>query len=95
MKKIKTKKEFINKTFVDEIICDLCKNKIENENYDNDEVIVEARIGQVYPEGDFRDLYIIDVCSGCFLDKLQPLIERKFKTKFREIDNENRYSKHE
>ena len=96
MKEIKIIEAHIEKKeYVDRKICDICKEPIRNGSWENSEVKLEATIGEVYPETDCRNLYIIDVCQNCFLDKLKPAIEEKFNLKFREIDNEERYRLHE
>lgn len=61
--------------------CDICKTEIEY-NEDTD-ININARIGNIYPECDCRDAYIIDCCEKCFLTKVKPLIEKAFKIKFR------------
>jgi hypothetical protein len=53
-------------------------------------VTVEAEIGDVYPEGDLRDTYSIDICPGCFLDKVKPAIEA-LGGKFAIYDTEDHY----
>jgi hypothetical protein len=97
MKILKTIPETVRqKTVVDKVICDICKNSIEPEsNYDYSEVNIEAVLGSAYPDSDCRTLYIIDVCPNCFMNKVKPLIEKEYGIEFREIDNEDRYLKFE
>jgi len=91
MKIIKTKPETVKeKKYVEKIICDICKQEITDGNWECNDIKVEANIGNVWPEGDCRTLYLIDVCQNCFEDKLIPLIENTFDTKFREISSDER-----
>ena len=53
------------------------------------EIEIEAKIGDVYPEGDFREGYRLDLCPRCFLTKLMPLIERELGAKFTQFDPED------
>lgn len=87
MKKTKIIEEVIKKReVIDKIICDICNLEIKQKNgFDASEVTIGAKIGTYYPEGDFRDGYIIDCCPSCFITKVKPLIEEKFNTKFREF----------
>jgi len=97
MKKIKTiEKHVENKEVVEDIICDLCGQSVHKceDSWDSNNIKIEAAIGSIYPEGDFRQLYITDVCGNCFLNKVKPTLEQ-IGIKFRELDSEERYSKHE
>lgn len=72
--------------------CDLCGGNAEASwAYDADEVTIEAKLGNVYPEGDQRRVHEIDVCAKCFVKKVKPAIEAlgcKFRE--REIDDDDR-----
>lgn len=97
MKKLKKINKTIEETtVVEKVICDICKKECHsNSVYEASKIQIEAQIGEVYPEGDSRTLYIIDVCKDCFLDKIKPLIEENLGIKFRTLDSEDRFSKHE
>jgi len=98
MKKILTKPETIKqKEYVSDVICDFCEKDVEHcqNSWGADQIKLEANIGSVYPECDSRTLYILDVCSECFLEKIKPTIESLYKVNFREIDSGERYIKHE
>lgn len=68
--------------------CDICKQPIvgSNDPYRDDEVTIEAKIGNIYPEGDMRTCAELDCCADCFADKVRPLLERELGVKFRERD---------
>ena len=98
MKEIKIQPETIKqKEYVSKVVCDFCSNDIEDcqGSWDSDVIKIEANIGAVYPESDCRTLYIIDVCSKCFMHKIKPTLEEKYKVSFREISSDERYEKHE
>lgn len=48
------------------ITCDLCKEKIENSVYKIDEVIIERKTGESWPEGGHGEEMKIDICGKCF-----------------------------
>ena len=55
------------KTVFSHNTCDLCGKEIdEGQGYEVDEVWIQHRHGSNYPEGDFTELDIVDMCSGCF-----------------------------
>lgn len=70
----------------DKEICDICKKEIREGTFDSSDIDIEAKIGDHYPEGDFRRGYRLDVCKDCFVDKVMPLIESTFGVKFTEYD---------
>jgi len=74
--------------YVDSITCDICKKEIKDSSYIRDKITINARISDVFPEGDFREIYLIDVCKECFFNKVKPLLENELKVKFRKHDVE-------
>lgn len=72
-------------------ICDICQKEVTTGYRDGhwhslNETIIEAKIGDKFPECDCRTKYEIDICKDCFLDKLIPLLEKEFNLKFKEED---------
>lgn len=65
--------------------CDVCGKEMKH-NYD--EVEIEARIGDNFPECDCRDGYALDVCAECFLEKVKPCLEESLGVEFQEFDSE-------
>lgn len=43
---------------------------------------IEAVIGDVFPEGDFRTRFRIDVCPKCFVERFIPEVEKLFGITF-------------
>ena len=73
---------------VDGVECDICREVFDAEfsTYDfetiwNDNCYEETvstvllKEGDVYPEGDNRDIYAFQICPKCFKEKLVPFIE--------------------
>lgn len=58
------------------ILCDGCGRPTDADDgdYTRNEVEIEARIGDVYPEGDQRDIYEVDLCGPCFVSKVVPAL---------------------
>ena len=57
------------------VSCDGCGIRVDKQPvYRDDEVTIEARIGDVYPEGDQRTVYELDLCGQCFLEKALPAL---------------------
>lgn len=69
-------------------MCDICKQPIvgSSDPYRDEEVTIEAKIGNIFPEGDHRECVELDCCANCFTDKVRPLLERELGVKFRERD---------
>ena len=68
-------------------MCDVCKKPFNGSGiYREDEVTIEAKIGNIFPEGDSRSVTELDCCADCFRGKVQPLLERELGVKFRERD---------
>lgn len=73
MKTYKTVQKTVN--VIDQHTCDVCNKDIKRKDaFDASITTVEAKIGEVYPEGSFRKIYSIDICPDCFEDKLIPLV---------------------
>ncbi len=68
------------------VTCDFCGLEIKSNYGSNDEVTIEAKVGNVWPEGDNRDVAELDCCAKCFLEKVRPCIEQHLGVKFREHD---------
>lgn len=60
------------KEVVDFITCDLCGKRITTEGFEVDEVNVEHRTGENYPEGGSGEQVEFDLCGKCFDEKLTP-----------------------
>ncbi len=60
------------KDVVEFITCDLCGEKIATHIYEVDEVIVNHRYGESYPEAGFGKETNVDLCGQCFEEKLIP-----------------------
>jgi hypothetical protein len=85
MKKLKKVQKEVE--VIDKYTCDICEcDMTDKEPYNSTETTIEAKIGNFFPEGDFRKKYSIDVCGNCFEDRIIPLIESKFKIKFNQSD---------
>lgn len=85
---LKKEKEVIKeRTVVEKEICDICKEKDIDDfvSFDRSVVNINAKIGEIYPEGDMREGYIISCCDDCFLDKVKPLLEKAFNIEFRKV----------
>jgi hypothetical protein len=77
----------------DGTICDGCGESVEkyNDAYRADDITIAARLGNVFPEGDCRTVYDLDVCSGCFVDKVIPaLASAGLVFRERDIDEDDR-----
>lgn len=67
---------------VTRVTCDVCAAEIRSNGYDD--VEVNARIGEVFPESDCRTVHEIDCCAKCFIARVVPTLEREFGIKFRQ-----------
>jgi hypothetical protein len=59
-------------------LCELCGGECPGGSgggWDHTTVTIEARIGSIYPETDFRDVYETEVCADCFVLKVVPALE--------------------
>lgn len=68
--------------------CDICKRDMSCGVgfYEKNEVTLTHLVGHVYPEGGNLTEYSLDICGDCFIKKVRPLIEDKFKVKMHEED---------
>jgi len=75
-----------------QIICDGCGARLDAQPmFQADEVTIEARLGDVYPEGDLRKAYDMDCCGVCFVERMVPaLAAAGFKVRERDIGNDSR-----
>lgn len=77
-------KEIVKQKYsVTSTTCDVCKKKIENDSYDYSDTTIAFKIGMIYPEGDFRTVYYLDICQDCFKEKLLEVLP------FKEVDEDN------
>lgn len=66
------------------IVCDFCHKEIKSSYGDNDEVTIEAKVGNVWPESDHRKVAELDCCIECFAEKVRPCVEKNLGVQFRE-----------
>lgn len=62
----------------DKTLCDFCHRDVElvsGSSFDGTEITLEAKLGSIYPEGDYRQGWRVDCCSDCFDGKVRPAIE--------------------
>jgi len=52
--------------------CDMCRNRIKEGLYEVNEVTINHKKGQDYPEGGSGTEITIDMCGECFETKLIP-----------------------
>jgi hypothetical protein len=71
-------KHQVTRTFFEEsrTVCDGCGKTARPVpfSYNADDITIEARIGESYPEGDHRTVYEADVCAECWRDKVMPAL---------------------
>ncbi len=73
------------------ITCDLCGDANPPVGWDQSEVTIDARLGNTYPEGDFRKAHEVDVCAKCFIDKVSPALAAiGLVFRVRDIDDDGR-----
>ena len=66
------------KEVLESITCELCPKTTSDpenwaiENYHRDEVIIQRKWGEMYPESGYLQWVILDLCPTCFRDKLIP-----------------------
>ena len=72
--------------------CDGCTKRINTLRcWTQDEITIGARLGKVYPEGDQRRAYDLDVCAECFLEKVVPALAAVGLTfRQRDVDDDER-----
>lgn len=85
----KTRKVPASHTVERNYFCDGCGESLEkgNRGYDVDEVTIQHKHGERYPESDDTQTTWVDVCGSCFTTKVQPALET-LGFKFRERDTE-------
>lgn len=69
--------------------CDGCGRDVDHadHSYREEVATIEARIGDVYPEGSHQTTYEVDVCGQCFLSKVVPALAAiGFKVRERRTD---------
>lgn len=82
---MKYRRKVMREGFDYRTLCDYCGLDLSARGdwYRRDEVTIEARLGEVYDEGDHRTVYEIDCCAACFIAKVKPAVEA-LGVKFRE-----------
>ena len=72
--------------------CDLCSGPMPVDGvYKRYECRLHFAEGDLYPEGDGRDHFNLDVCPECFHGKLRPLLKEKLGVDFRTSFGEDPY----
>lgn len=74
----KTKKETVPATTRDVIVstvCDFCGEKIETIDYDVNEVLIQHKKGESYPDCGAITQTSVDMCGMCFDEKLMPWLK--------------------
>lgn len=56
-------------------VCDFCGVEIRQRAFERDEVTIEAKIGNIYPEGDFSKTELFDCCVKCWVNKVIPALQ--------------------
>ncbi len=75
--KIKVPAHIEEKVICSKTTCDGCCKNIDNNNcYEVNDVTIEARIGDTFPECDSSSLYELDCCGECFLNKIIPALKK-------------------
>ncbi len=73
--------------FRERAYCDFCKEEIKSEyGYRDDEVEIQGKFGDVFPDGDHRETLYLDCCPSCFTRKVKPALEALGATWHRETD---------
>lgn len=57
--------------------CDLCKEPIQEDRYNLDEVRITRKTGASYPEGGAGAEFSFDCCGQCFETKLIPWMQEQ------------------
>jgi hypothetical protein len=96
MRKYEKRVEPVERNDLIETTCDLCgalakKGHWESSAYEIGEVEIEVTVrqedGTAYPEGGWGTDYMVDMCPGCFKNKLIPWLESQgCKAKRKEWD---------
>lgn len=73
---------------IDKTSCDLCGQQIVlRPSYSADEVLISAKEGESYPEGEASETTEADVCLPCWKGKIRPALEA-LGLKFHTFDTE-------
>jgi hypothetical protein len=67
--------------------CDVCGKQIGDNSWDRTEIMIEAKIGDSYPEGDFREVQRLDLCPAHWVEA-KNILENALNVKFRVWDIE-------
>lgn len=66
-------------TVVTKVTCDLCgrtiKERFVKDIYAVDDVVIEYRSGESYPDGSTGETTSVDMCGKCFNEKLIPWLK--------------------
>jgi hypothetical protein len=80
-------------TYTTHLVCDLCGAKSHDdrnwtsEMYEFDQVVIEAKKGERYPDNGNHATTTVDLCPTCFRDKLLPwLASQGAKPRTEEVD---------
>ena len=78
----------ISRTECDGCQCDLRYGPSDRKYSGNaNEVEISAKVGDYWPSGDCRQVYELDCCIKCFMEKVMPALEN-VGFKFRERSND-------
>lgn len=72
--------------------CDRCGKPVkhaDNSDWSQNEVILQATLGEVYPEGDFRKVTRTDSCPECWLVAKEALQSAGFVFREHDADEED------
>ena len=75
----------VENTFLVAMTCDLCDKQTKRHDwttgiYEVAETTVQFKEGTNYPDGGCGTLYDVDICPGCFRDKLIPWLRSQGAT---------------
>lgn len=65
---------------LEKMTCDLCGREAPGGKwidgvYEDKEVKVSFKTGHSYPDGGYYTKFSVDICPGCFMDKVRPWLE--------------------
>ena len=55
--------------------CDLCGSSIVQERFSEEQVLVQYKTGDSYPEIGSGEVTGVDICPSCFKEKITPWLE--------------------
>ena len=70
---------------MDEIFCDMCKEKLEEKQYKIDEATLEYRGGSSYSSSGQGYTLEFDICGKCFKTKLVDWMKVSFNAEARQV----------